>query len=159
MVKEPKMRRGKMPAINADGRPRGKPGKPARPGEVRDARLIMRMHPDLLEILTERAREKGLTRSQYVEQILIGWVRLDPRNRRIDMIGKYVEDAPSPAQFQLRSSFRFAELWTKFGTVSRLILGSPPPSEWVEDGNEPPADLGPALLENDADEHLPRRRR
>jgi hypothetical protein len=90
---------------------------------------------------------------------LIGWVRLDPRNRRIDMIGKYVEDALSPAQFQLRSAFRFADLWTKFGTVSRLLLGAPPPSEWVDDVNGPPADLGPALLENDADEHLPRRRR
>jgi hypothetical protein len=159
MVKEPKSRRGKMPAINADGSKRGKPGKPARPGEVRSDRLIMRVHPDLLGILSERAREKGLTRSQYVEQILVGWCRLDPRNRRVDMIGKYDPAAPSPEELRSRSSFRFADLWTKFGTVSRLLLGAPPPSEWVDDGNGPPDDLGPSTLENDADEHLHRRRR
>ena len=159
MVKEPKSRRGKMPSINADGRPRAKPGKPARPGEVRSDRLIMRIHPDLLQVLSIRAREKGLTRSQYIEQILVGWARLDPRNPRVDMIGKFDPAAPSPEELRSRSSFRFADLWTKFGTVSRLLLGAPPPAEWVDDGNGPVADLGPAALENDADEHLPRRRR
>ena len=138
-----------MPAVNADGTPRGKPGKPPRPGEVRSDRLIMRMHPDLLGILSERAREKGLTRSQYVEQILIGWVRLDPRNRRIDMIGKYVQGAPDPADVKKRSAFSFADRWSKFATASRLLLGALPPSEWVDDGNGPPDELGPAGQDDD----------
>ena len=81
-----------------------KPGKPPRPGEVRTEKLVMRVHPDLMELLTESAREKGVTRSAYVEQLLVGWVRLDPRNCRVDMIGKYAPDAPDQKRCRLSHS-------------------------------------------------------
>ena len=131
MVKDSKTRKPRPP-INADGSPRRKPGKPPRPGDVRTDRLVMRVHHDLLELLTERARERGITRSNYVEQLLVGWVRLDPRNRQVDLIGKYLPNAPHPYEVQVRSPFAFAERWQKFATVSRLILGAEPPREWIE---------------------------
>jgi len=84
-----------------------------------------------MEVLTERARERGITRSAYVEQLLVGWVRLDPRNRRVDLIGKYDPDAPSPYEMRMRSPLAFAERWSKFASASKLILAEPP-SEWFE---------------------------
>lgn len=139
MVKDSKTRsRTPRPPINQNGTPRRKPGKPPRPGDVRTDRLVMRAHPDLMEILTERARERGLTRSAYVEQILVGWVRLDPRNRKVDLIGKYVPDAPTPQEFRLRHGLAWAERWVKFGSVSRALLGVQPPTEWVESEDRGP---------------------
>jgi hypothetical protein len=119
--------------------PKRRPGKPPRPGEVRTEKLVMRVHPDLMAVLTERAREKGETRSAYVEKLLVGWVRLDPRNRRVDMIGKYVEDAPDPRDPKRMSSFGYHERWRKFNNASRLLLGAPPPSDWLpdEEGGDP----------------------
>jgi len=85
-----------------------------------------------MDVLTIRAREKGLTRSAYVEQLLVGWVRLDPRNRRVDMIGKYVEGAADPEDVKKRSPLSFAERWAKFSSASQLLLGAPPPPDWFE---------------------------
>jgi hypothetical protein len=144
-------------AVKKDGStPKRKPGKPPRPGEVRTEKLVMRVHPDLMALLTERAREKGETRSAYVEKLLVGWVRLDPRNRRVDMIGKYVEDAPDPRDPKRMASFGYHERWRKFSSASRLLLGAPPPSDWLpdEEGGDP-ADYRPHpdddIEENDDD--------
>jgi hypothetical protein len=133
MVKEATTRK-QRPPVNKDGSMRRKPGKKPSPGDVRTDRLVLRTHPDLMDVLTIRAREKGLTRSAYVEQLLVGWVRLDPRNRRIDMIGKYVQDAPDPEDVKKRSPLSFAERWQKFSSASQLLLGAPPPSDWFDDG-------------------------
>src|ERR1700676_156159 len=117
---------------------RRSPRKAADAGDTRTERLVLRVHPDLVEVLTERAREKGLTRSAYVEQLLIGWVRLDPRNRRLDMIGKYVADAPDPMDPKRMSTFSFQERWRKFNIASRLLLGATPPSDWFPDQEDIP---------------------
>ena len=141
------------------GRRRRSPRKTVEAGDTRTERLVLRVHPDLIEVLTVRARERGITRSAYVEQLLIGWVRLDPRNRRLDMIGKIIPGAQDPEELKRRSAFSFAERWSKFATVSRLLLGAPPPSEWVDDGNGPPDDLGPADQDYDEDPTPPSKRR
>jgi len=133
MVKETTTRRPRPP-VNRDGSPRRKPGKKPKPDDVRTDRLVLRVHPDLMEILTSRAREKGETRSAYVEKLLVGWVRLDPRNRRVDLIGKYVPDAPDPEDVKKRSPLSWAKRWQRFGTASQLMLGAPPPSDWFDDG-------------------------
>jgi hypothetical protein len=136
MVKETRRPR---PPVNKDGSPRAKPGKKAKPDDVRTDRLVLRVHHDLMEILSERAREKGETRSHYVEKLLVGWVRLDPRNRKVDLIGKYVPDAPDPRDPKRMSSFGYHERWRKFNNASRLLLGAPPPSDWLpdEEGGDP----------------------
>jgi hypothetical protein len=132
MVKEPTTRKPRPP-VNKDGRLRSKPGKKAKPDDVRTERLVLRVHPDLMEILTSRAREKGETRSAYVEKLLVGWVRLDPRNRRVDLIGKYVGDAPDPADYKRTSTFAYLNRAQRFAQASQLLLGAPPPREWFQD--------------------------
>jgi hypothetical protein len=130
-------------AVKKDGStPKRKPGKPPRPGEVRTEKLVMRVHPDLMELLTESAREKGVTRSAYVEQLLVGWVRLDPRNRRVDMIGKYAPDAPDQKKV---SPFAFYERWRRFAEASRLLLGAAPPADWYPPEMDIPDPDDPAL--------------
>jgi hypothetical protein len=121
-------------AVKKEGAPKRRAGAPTKPGKVRTDKLVMRIHHDLMEILTERAAEKGITRSAYVEQLLVGWARLDPRNRRVDMIGKYVVDAADPEDVKRRSPLSFAERWQKLTTASQLLLGAPPPSDWFDDG-------------------------
>ena len=128
MVKGPK----KRPDVNKDGTPRKKPGKVAVPEDVKSDRLVLRVHPDLLAVLTERSRERGINRSQYVEKLLIGWANLDPRNPRLDLIGKAVKDAPRPDEV-LRSPLLYAARWQKFVTASSLILGFSPPAQWFEE--------------------------
>jgi hypothetical protein len=129
MVKE-----SPTPAPKRTGRQ--SPRKSVDAGDTRTERLVLRVHPNLMEILTVAAREKGVTRSAYVEQLLIGWVRLDPRNRRVDMIGKFDPSAPAPNDVKLRSPLSYAERWQKFATASQLLLGAPPPSEWFDDGED-----------------------
>lgn len=121
----------KRPDLNKDGSPRQKPGPVAKPDDAKTDRLVMRVHPDLMEILTERARECGINRSQYVEKLLIGWARLDPRNPRLDMIGKIDPAAPTPNELR-RSALSFAERWQRFCTASMLLLGAEPLREWFE---------------------------
>ncbi len=139
MVKEATTRMPR-PALNKDGTPRAKPGKKPRPADVRTDRLVLRVHQDLMEILTERARERGITRSAYVEQLLIGWVRLDPRNRKVDLIGKYDPAASTPAEMRQRSLVKFVERWRRFAEASLLLLGFEPPREWFEDEELPDPD-------------------
>jgi hypothetical protein len=141
MVKETTTRRPRPP-VNKDGSLRRKPGKQAAPGDIRTERLVLRVHHDLMEVLSERARERGITRSAYVEQLLVGWVRLDPRNRKVDLIGKYDPGAPTPADLRQRSRVGFVERWRRFAEASLLLLGFEPPREWFEnDDLEPRQDL------------------
>jgi hypothetical protein len=144
MVKEATTTRRPRPPVNKDGSLRAKPGKKAKPDDVRTDRLVLRVHPDLMELLTERARERGVTRSAYVEQLLVGWVRLDPRNRRVDLIGKYVGDAPDPVDYKRTSTFSYLNRAQRFAQASQLLLGAPPPREWFQDEEDyVPADDDP----------------
>lgn len=126
-------RRGPMPDTNADGSPRGKPGVAADPAAAKSDRIIMRVHPDLLSIIDARAREKDLTRSKYLNQLLVGWSNADPRNPRLDAAGRRVETAPEPLQYQLARPLVFAERWQRFVTAHNAIFGHPPPAGWFED--------------------------
>jgi hypothetical protein len=74
-----------------------KTGRPAAdPAEIRSERTALRMHPDLQTELSVAAREKGITRSLLIEQILLAAInqRLWQRGERmLDGIGKYLSDA------------------------------------------------------------------
>lgn len=145
----------KRPDVNKDGTPRQRPGKKPKPDDVKTDRLVLRVHPDLMSILTERARERGVNRSQYVEKLLIGWARLDPRNPRVDMIGKFDPTAPVPAEVRLRSPLAFADRWQKFASASQLLLGAEPPKEWFEDTEyDRSVDPNPNIVAPD-DEDMP----
>jgi hypothetical protein len=73
-----------------------KTGRPASdPADVRSERTALRMHPDLQHELSAAARERGITRSLLIEQILLGAInaRLASRGERmLDGIGKYLSD-------------------------------------------------------------------
>lgn len=128
MVKDSKPRS----AVVRGHLPRKKPGPVADPASARSDRLVLRTHPDLMSILTARAEERGISRSQYIEKILIGWCNLDPRNRRLDLNGKLVEGAPRPKELREKSPLAYAERWQRFASASDLILGSSPPREWFD---------------------------
>jgi hypothetical protein len=121
----------------------------------------LRVHPDLLDVLTKRSEERGITRSQYVEKLLIGWANIDPRNRRLELVGKVSPTAPSPWEIRRAKPLEFADRWQNFCKASLLLLGSEPPREWFEEwepwdeegypepprSEEPPVDdeaLGPS---------------
>jgi hypothetical protein len=84
MVTKPKTAKKKL----------GRPG--ADPDDVRSERTAMRMHPDLQYELSAAAREAGMTRSLFIERILLAHInqRLNNRGERmLDGIGKYLSDA------------------------------------------------------------------
>jgi hypothetical protein len=71
----------------------GRPG--ANPDDVRSERTAMRMHPDLQHELSVAAREAGMTRSLFIERLLLSHInqRLNNRGERmLDGIGKYLSD-------------------------------------------------------------------
>src|ERR1700681_4607533 len=71
--------------------------RPGPPEDVRTERLVVRMHPDLVESLTERAKVYGVSRSQYVERILIGYLNMQEGQKPLDGIGRYLK---SPAAIE-----------------------------------------------------------
>jgi hypothetical protein len=77
--------------------PKKKTGRPAAaPEDIRSERTALRMHTDLQTELTAAAREQGMTRSLFIERILLAHVnaRLASRGERmLDGIGKYYSDA------------------------------------------------------------------
>jgi hypothetical protein len=107
------------------------------------------MHPDILEILSMRAAEKGVSRSHLVEQILVGLMKADPRNPRLDPVGRIVPDAESPLALRERSPVQLADRWRKFVTAHEIVIGAPPPQDWLDDPSTywdgvAHADRGPA---------------
>lgn len=70
--------------------PRAKVGRPfASEGDVRSDRLTQRVHPDLIEVYDERARQYGLTRSQLIERVLIDHANLI-EGAQLDNIGRWI---------------------------------------------------------------------
>lgn len=140
-------------------------GQPPKGDAARSDRLIMRIHPDVLPLLDQKAVEQGLTRSQFVEKLLVGWLRLDPRTPRIDAVGRLeVSPAPSrpgapvrsgslprPAEPSL-SPHIFLSRWEKFCTAARLVMGWDPKDELIEyyvdrHGPEPDQDADRSAVE------------
>lgn len=140
------------------GFPRKKPGPTPKPDDAKTDRLMMRIHPDLMEVLSERARERGINRSQYIEKILIGWVNLDPRNMQLDQIGKRSATAPSPTEVRKRSALDFTDRWRKFCSASALLLGFEPPKIWFDEWeyNSGFGDYGPEP-DNEGEGQVPAR--
>jgi hypothetical protein len=119
--------------------------------DIKSVRMTIRLHPDLVRILDARAAELGINRSLYVEKLLVGWAKADPRNPRIDMRGKFLDTA-DPEDLRKKSPLVFAERWQKFSHAYSIILGTPAPQSWFE---EPDAyspqhyDAGDTNEEND----------
>ena len=114
-------------------KPRVKPGPSVADDEVRSERLTMRVHPDLMHILDKRAAEQAMSRSAYIERILVGWVQADPRNPKVDSRGKLVENAPTPLEQMNKNSIAFGKKWADFNTAYAILIGTDAPKKWVEE--------------------------
>jgi hypothetical protein len=120
-------------------------GQPPKGDSARSARLLMRVHPDLLPLVDVHARERGVTRSQFVEQMLIGFLRLDPRAPRLNAFGQLEPPAPgTPPPVQTRpgafprpatppNTHLFLRRWDDFRRASELVTGYVPPDTLIDD--------------------------
>lgn len=113
--------------------PRAK--RQARPDDARSGRLILRAHPGLMQILTVRARVAGISRSRYIERLLIAWLNADPRNPRMDAVGKILGGF-GQARFEALSELGKAERWTRYNAAHAAIFGHSLPDADFEDKSQ-----------------------
>lgn len=93
-------------------------GRPfADPADVRTLRLAQRVHPHLMSVLDQRSREYGLTRSQFIERIIIDYLNAH-EHAQLDLIGRWVPDAK----------------WTR--SMARRLDQLPHPSSPLEIGHK-----------------------
>jgi hypothetical protein len=98
------------------------------PNARRSYRYVMRMHPDLADALNALADESGLSRSLFVERVLISFVNQDPRTA-LDHIGRRVRhDTPTggPPRGSLAS---FGRQWQRWAALRHEVFGEDVNSE------------------------------
>jgi hypothetical protein len=102
-------------------KPRGREGgrKPGNPADVRSERLVLRAHPDLVDALTERGKVYGVSRSQFIERILITYLNLQDGQRPLDLTGRYVKTAAAAKMMQQKPG----DAWKAFGARNQRMLG------------------------------------
>lgn len=100
-------------------------------GTTREDRLMMRMHVELVELLNKRSAEAGESRSRFIEKILVGYLKSDPRNPRIDPWGRIDPTAPPPLSAR-NDAIKFGERWSSWKELNVRLGLPPPPDEWVE---------------------------
>jgi hypothetical protein len=93
--------------------------RPGNPEDVRTERLVVRMHPDMFESLTDRAKVYGVSRSQYVERILIGYLNAQEGQRTLDLTGRFVRDEATRKAMMTSP----ADTWAAFGKRNLALLG------------------------------------
>jgi hypothetical protein len=101
--------------------------EPRDPETLRTERLVLRVHPDFLATLTERAEELRMTRSRYVEELLRGILALDPRNPRFDRNGKIDTTAPSADERRVRNPLHILQSFTTLGGLRPDMFPAPGP--------------------------------
>lgn len=115
-------------------------GRPPRDAEtIRSERLVMRTHPDFMAVLTERAKEQRMSRSRFIEEVLRGFLALDPRNPRFDENGKIDPRAPSAVQRQMANPLHYLNSIAANSALQGGLF--PQPGPWQQPrGWEPPDD-------------------
>lgn len=93
--------------------------RPGPPEDVRTDRLVVRMHPDMFGVLTEKAKFYGVSRSQYVERILIGYLNMQADLTPLDGMGRFIKDPVAAKVAQAGP----AEAWAAFGRRNMRLLG------------------------------------
>jgi hypothetical protein len=111
--------------------------RPGPPEDVRSERMVVRMHPDLVESLTERAKVYGVSRSQYVERILIGYLNMQEGQKQIDLTGRYVKSTATAKALRQSPD----DAWSAFGRRNLKLLGmqAERAAEWERQESESPA--------------------
>jgi len=128
---------------------RGRGRRPGDPAARRDYRFVMRMHPDMAEVLNSLADEAGLSRALFVERILISFINQDPRHR-LDHVGRAIRpDAPATTTGTLAS---FGRAWQRWQALRHDVIGEElysdphrgaPVDEYGRDAQGHPTTSGP----------------
>lgn len=92
------------------------------PAAMRSERLVLRVHPDLIDGLNRAADEAGLSRSTFVERCLISLLNEDPRNS-LDHVGRRVPpETLNKKESPLGSMASFERKWQNFKRLRRTVL-------------------------------------
>lgn len=86
-----------------------------------------------MEVIDLRAAERGLSRSAFVELVMVGFLSSDPRNPKISAIGRIDRTQPTPLQQRKASPHKFAERWQRFTMAHQALFGTPPSTDWLDD--------------------------
>ncbi|CUT14517.1 hypothetical protein BF49_5597 [Bradyrhizobium sp.] len=113
------------------GRVRGPPGP-----DARDHRMMMRMHSGLVSLLDVRSRDRGESRSRFIEKILIAYLAADPRNPRLDAVGRLLDDGPAVSR--AGEPVKFGAAWSRWVALNEILFDWKPGDAQRD---EDPADL------------------
>lgn len=120
-----------------DSKTRSKLPRPSKPSgaddTAREGRLVTRMHQPLLDLVDIRARERGESRSRYIERLLVAYLSADPRNPRLDPHGRILTDGPPISK--AGDPVRFGAAWSRWVALNENLLGIRVPDGGLD---EPP---------------------
>lgn len=100
--------------------PRGKRLRAPTSEDARDHRLMMRVHTGLIELVDIRAAERGDSRSRFIERLLIAYLRLDPRNPKLDPNGRVLTDGPAVSR--AGDPVAFGDAWSRWVNLNEIIF-------------------------------------
>jgi hypothetical protein len=87
-------------------------GRPKRdPNTLRTERLVIRIHPDLMNSLTELARSNGITRSLLVERSMISFVNMSNGEPLLDFMGRALTGPAGVSPLGTMESFH--QIWKR----------------------------------------------
>ncbi|MCA6098169.1 hypothetical protein [Bradyrhizobium australafricanum] len=133
MVKESKTR-PTLPRPKRDRKaPTRKKGGVSTEG-LRDGRLVMRVQQSLNDLVDIRARERGESRSRFIERLLVAFLQADPRNPELDAWGRVLTDGPTLSK--AHDAVRFGAAWAKFVALNESLLGFKPPDRWLDEPSD-----------------------
>lgn len=110
----------KKPKHQGEKAARGR--RPGDPDARRAYRFVMRMHPDLADALNRLADEAGLSRSLFVERVLISFANNNPEIR-LDHIGRKIEPGLPRARDTLGSFASFGRAWRRWEAMRHDVIG------------------------------------
>lgn len=113
------------------------------PGDVRTMRLAQRIHPHLMAVLDQRSREYGITRSQFIERVLIDYLNQNEHSQ-LDAIGRWVVNA----EWNPRMARRLDQLPTSSKDIE---IGKQVEREWREAQENEEIDLRALGIESPED--------
>lgn len=93
---------------------------------------MMRVHDDLLKLLDVRARERGESRSRFIEKLILAFLEADPRNPRLDPVGRINPDAPAPIS-KAGEPLKFGAAWSRWCDLNLTLLGFRVPDRFLDD--------------------------
>jgi hypothetical protein len=131
MVKNPLRRPDPLPRPKRDRKKATRAISPV-VDELRTGRLMMRVHDDLLRLLDVRARERGESRSRYIEKLLLAFLEADPRNPPLDPVGRIDGDAKPPIS-KTGEALKFGERWARYSDLNLQLLRYRVPDKFLDD--------------------------